>query len=159
MSPNILALERVLLSLWVGALWAIGYLAAPVLFSVLDDRTLAGNLAGEMFHWLNYIGLVIGTLLLISNRVRCDVGIDRRAVALILMLSIILLSEFGISPMMADMKAGGLPEGSEDAAKFARLHGIASFFYLVNSLIGIGLIVFGIHRPEFLKERRSAPRK
>jgi hypothetical protein len=150
MPNSMLALERVLLALWVGALWAIGYLAAPVLFSTLDDRMLAGRLAGEMFHWLNYVGMVIGTLLLISNRIRCEVGIDRRAVTLILMLVIILLNQYGISPMMAEMKAGGLQEGSANAAQFARLHGIASVFYLINSLLGVGLVVFGIHKPEYL---------
>lgn len=151
MPASILAIERVLLALWVGGMWAIGYLAAPVLFATLDDRQLAGLLAGEMFEWMNTVGLVIGPLLLISNRIRCRVGIDRRAVALVLMLVIILLNQYGISPMMAEMKAGGLPAGSDEAAQFARLHGIASFFYLINSLLGIGLVVFGIHKPEYLK--------
>ena len=41
--------ERVLLTLWVGGLWAIGYMVAPALFATLEDRALAGNLAGLMF--------------------------------------------------------------------------------------------------------------
>ena len=58
--------ERILLTLWVGGLWAIGYIAAPTLFAMLDDRKLAGALAGQMFHIISYIGLVCGTLLFIS---------------------------------------------------------------------------------------------
>ncbi|MEO8342514.1 MAG: DUF4149 domain-containing protein, partial [Gallionella sp.] len=34
---------------WVGGLWAIGYLAVPVLFYAQPDRQLAGLLAGQMF--------------------------------------------------------------------------------------------------------------
>jgi hypothetical protein len=30
------------ISLWVGGLWAVGYLAAPILFFSLDNRMLAG---------------------------------------------------------------------------------------------------------------------
>ena len=40
------ALWFVAITLWVGGLWAIGYIAAPVLFSSLGDRQLAGVVAG-----------------------------------------------------------------------------------------------------------------
>jgi len=42
-------LYSIVITLWVGALWAIGYLAAPTLFHVLDDRALAGKVAGQLF--------------------------------------------------------------------------------------------------------------
>jgi hypothetical protein len=45
--PDLLAAWA--LTLWVGGFWAIGYLAAPMLFYNLDDRMLAGMLAGKMF--------------------------------------------------------------------------------------------------------------
>ena len=32
-------LALIAVTLWVGGLWAIGYLAAPVLFSALADKT------------------------------------------------------------------------------------------------------------------------
>lgn len=151
MPTTLLTLERVLLALWIGATWGIGYLAAPVLFATLDDRQLAGTLAGRMFDWMNYLGLVTGSLLLLSNRWRCRVGIDRRAVTLMLMLVIILANQYLLAPWIAELRATGLPEGSEVAARFARLHGVASFLYLINSLLGAGLVAFGIHRPEYTK--------
>jgi hypothetical protein len=46
----------VTISLWVGALWAIGYLAAPVLFAMLDDRAMAGRVAGVMFTYVGWVG-------------------------------------------------------------------------------------------------------
>ena len=57
--------QRILLTAWVGGLWAIGYIAAPTLFATLDDRAMAGMLAGEMFHIINWLGLVCGISLLI----------------------------------------------------------------------------------------------
>ena len=50
-------LQFVAITLWVGGLWAIGYIVAPSLFAHLDDRALAGMLAGKMFTLMAYIGL------------------------------------------------------------------------------------------------------
>ncbi|RRQ20728.1 DUF4149 domain-containing protein [Thiohalobacter thiocyanaticus] len=138
--------ERIILTLWVGGLWMIGYLAVPILFHQLEDTQLAGRLAGEMFRALNWFGLVAGALLLVSNRLHARPGLDWRAVTLVLMLVLILANAFGISPLMQELKAVGLPEGSEAAARFARLHGLSSFLYLVQSLLGLGLVIFGVRR-------------
>ena len=58
-----LASERILLTLWVGGMWTIGYLVAPVLFGTLNDRQLAGDLAGFLFKIIGIIGLVSGVIL------------------------------------------------------------------------------------------------
>ncbi|MGB5473694.1 MAG: DUF4149 domain-containing protein, partial [Gammaproteobacteria bacterium] len=55
-----LTLERVLLTLWVGSLWVTGFMVAPVLFARLDDRALAGTLAGELFGLVAWLGLACG---------------------------------------------------------------------------------------------------
>ena len=52
------SLEHVVLTLWVGGMWTTGYLVTPVLFSTLQDRMLAGNIAGRLFGVLSVIGLV-----------------------------------------------------------------------------------------------------
>ncbi|MHB8562653.1 MAG: DUF4149 domain-containing protein, partial [Acidiferrobacteraceae bacterium] len=56
-------LERVVLTLWVGGMWSVGYLVAPVLFSMLDSKTVAGNIAGRLFSYLGMAGLVCGGFL------------------------------------------------------------------------------------------------
>jgi len=63
-STRLLAGERILLTLWVGGLWAIGYIVAPALFANLEDRALAGTLAGVMFNIIAWVGLACGSLLL-----------------------------------------------------------------------------------------------
>ena len=58
--------ERILLTVWVGGMWTVGYVVAPTLFAMLDDRSLAGSIAGRLFTVMSYVGLVSGGLLLLS---------------------------------------------------------------------------------------------
>lgn len=60
------ALYFIALTLWVGGLWAIGYLVAPTIFSTLTDRQLAGALAGKLFALIGWIGLGCAAYLLQS---------------------------------------------------------------------------------------------
>lgn len=137
--------ERILLTLWVGGLWAIGYLAVPVLFHALDDRQLAGELAGRMFAILSIVGLVCGALLLAGALYRAGKHWRRawRVWALLAMVVLVAVGFFVLQPMMQDLKAQGLVEGSAQAEKFGRLHGISSIMYLVTSLLGLVLVIAG----------------
>ena len=134
--------ERVLLSLWVGGLWAIGYLAVPILFATLEDRMLAGMLAGKMFSAMSFIGLGAGMALLLMALMTSARPLSQwRVRLLLLMLVIVAVGEFVLQPMMAGLKVEGLVEGSETAARFAMLHGVASILYLINSLSGLALLI------------------
>ena len=141
-------LDAPLLTLWVGGQWAIGYLAVPVLFQMLEDRRLAGGLAGEMFTVMAYVGLVCGSLLMASLVYREGIAAWRnwRLGVLALMLGLILVGEFGLHPQVAALRESGLAEGGEEAGRFARLHGLASMLYLVNSLLGLVLVTAGLRR-------------
>jgi hypothetical protein len=134
--------ERILLTLWVGGLWSIGYLAVPILFASLDDRIMAGMLAGKMFTALSYLGLFCGGLLLVKALFTTSRPFASWTVRLLLvMLLIVAVGEFWIQPIMAELKVGGLVEGSEKAARFGKLHGVASSLYLINSLCGLALLL------------------
>lgn len=144
--------ERLLLTLWVGSLWAVGYLAVPTLFTMLDDRMLAGMLAGRMFTAVSFIGLGVGTLLLLRAWILEAAPLSQWRVRLLLMmLVIVLIGEFALQPMMAELKAGGLVEGSDEAARFGLLHGVASILYLINSLAGMVLVVLYARRSAGLR--------
>lgn len=139
--------QRVLLTLWVGGLWTTGYLAVPTLFQALDDPRLAGELAGKIFSVMNYVGLVCGTLLLgafiLQGGRVWQLGI------ITAMLALAAIGEFVLQPMTHLLKAEtptGFVEGSPAAAHFAMLHGISSLFFLAASLLGLGLVAFGLNR-------------
>lgn len=141
--PDLLAAWAV--ALWVGGLWAIGYLAAPVLFHHLDDRVLAGNLAGQMFRWVGWAGLVFGGWLLIHRFLRAGMGAVKQATfwILVVMLLLTLGQQFGIQPLMQELKDLAMPRDVMETMfrdRFATWHGVSSIVYLLESLLGLWLV-------------------
>lgn len=140
-------LDGAALTLWVGSLWSIGYVAVPVLFRAQPDRQLAGMLAGEMFSLLGWIALVCGAYLLLRSAARFGKLTLREPafLNLALMLLLSLAIQFGIQPLMNGLKSQALPlevMHSPYADTFAMWHGISSILYLIESLLGLAAIYF-----------------
>ena len=138
---NLQHLDAVLLTLWVGSLWSIGYLAVPILFQAQPDKQLAGMLAGEMFRVQSLAGIVCGLYLLGRRGLRAGKVAMRQPffLTIALMLTLTLLITFGIQPLLAQLKVQALPlevMQSALANKFALWHGISSILYLLESLLG-----------------------
>jgi len=133
-------------SAWVGGLWAIGYVAVPVLFQTLPDRMQAGLLAGKMFTLIAYIGLSSASYLLAHQLNEFGKTAHKQLVFRVVaaMLLLTLISQFGLQPIMADLKAQALPDEvmhSAFADRFKILHGVSSILYLAQSLLGAWLIL------------------
>ena len=144
MNANLIpVLERILLTLWVGSLWVVGFIVAPVLFTELNDRALAGSTAGTLFTVTSYIGLASGSVLLLLNAV-VRKRINWRALVLLGMLSLILVGQFVITPMVVDLRLQGLT----DTPRFGQLHGVASVLFLLTSLLGLVLVAAGRYRQD-----------
>ncbi len=140
-------LYSLMIALWVGGLFAIGYLAAPVLFHKLSDRTLAGNLAGAMFSAHAWAGLVCGTYVLIYLVARRGWRACKNGVFWIVlsMIALTITGHFGIQPILAQLKADALPRQVMESAlrdRFATWHGISSGLYLLQSLLGVWLVLW-----------------
>ena len=148
--PKLERLENLLLALWVGVMVGVGYIAAPVLFSTLDDRQLAGMLAGKMFYLVMVLSLILGGMLLLLRYRDESVAFftQWRGWLLLLMLVCTAGSMFILQPMIAEVKSLGLIEGSDAAKKFGMLHGISSLVYMVTIISGCILIFMGIRQPE-----------
>ena len=140
--------ERIILSLWVGGMWAIGFLAVPVLFYSLDNRTLAGEIAAPMFKIINSLGLACGALLLLSAALSQGRAWYRswRVGVIVVMMAVASVILFVISPQMAVLKAQAAAAGGELGPQFGRLHGISSVLYLLASLLGLLLVGGGVRR-------------
>jgi hypothetical protein len=139
-------LASLLTTAWVGSLWAVGYLAVPVLFYAQPDRQLAGMLAGQMFTLVGYLGMVCGLYLLFQRIYMSGRASFREALFRIVavMLLITLVLQFGIQPVMTNLKLEALPLDvmhSTFAEQFKMLHGVSSIFYLVQSLLGVFLVI------------------
>ncbi|MEZ0271158.1 MAG: DUF4149 domain-containing protein [Methylophilaceae bacterium] len=140
------SLALILITAWVGGLWAIGYLAAPALFYTLgENRQLAGNLAGTMFTWVAYLGLFSGIYLLAHRVARYGLNAFKQAFfwAVLVMLLLTLFGHFGVQPMIAQLKAQAMPADVMHSVfrdRFATWHGVASIAYLFESLLGLVLV-------------------
>ena len=134
--------EKILLTIWIGGMWAIGYIVSPVLFKMLD-KPVAGNVAGQLFSIINYVGLFCAVALIANVLYKYSFNAKHWQLwALGLMLLIIIIAQFVLQPMMAELKASGL--NGDAAVKFAKLHGIASVLFLLNSLAGLALVITGL---------------
>ena len=135
-----------LATLWCGSLWTIGYLVAPTLFATLSDRVLAGTIAGSLFHieaWLS-VGAAVALIGLDRVGPRDTVRSRKRFLLIIGMLACSLIGYFGLHPFMAALRESAGPGGvmaSDARTQFGILHGVSSAMYLVQSLLGVALML------------------
>lgn len=134
-------------TLWIGGLWTIGYVVAPVLFSSLGDRQLAGVIAGKLFGLIGWVSLGCAAYLLIFLFIRLGSRFFRGAGFWLILVMVLLtaVSQFGIQPIMVELKADALPREVMESLlrdRFATWHGISSILYLAQSLLGLWLLVW-----------------
>ncbi len=131
---------------WVGGMWAIGYIAAPVVFHVIPNKILSGNVAGQMFAVTAYVGLVCAAWLLLWSWVKYGQVMLRQAIVRVIlgMLALVLTGQFAIQPLLVSLKQEALPlpvMQSQLAAQFGMWHGISSLMFLVASVLGAVLLL------------------
>ena len=141
------ALYFIAITLWVGGMWAIGYMAAPVLFASLNDRQLAGVIAGKLFALIGWVGLGSAAYLLIFLISRWGGRFFKSSVfwLVLIMALLVVASQFGIQPLMAQLKADALPREVMESVlrdRFAAWHGVSSILYLIQSMLGLWLVVW-----------------
>jgi len=141
------AVYLIVITFWVGGLLVIGYLVAPLLFSTLGDRPLAGQVAGRLFSLIGWVGLACAAYLLIFLTVRWGGQVFRRGVFWLVLLMALLTaaSQFGLQPLMAQLKVDALPREVMESVlrdRFAAWHGVSSILYLVHSLLGLWLVIW-----------------
>jgi hypothetical protein len=139
-------LRALLVTVWVGSLWTIGYLAAPTLFATLTDRSLAGTIAGSLFRVEAWVSVACGLSLLALLLIDRDFAKRRDCIVLsVLMLVCLSVGYFGLQPLMAALKQTAVANGGVMTeavrARFGMLHGVASVIYLVESMLGLVLVL------------------
>ncbi len=99
------------LIVWIGGLIFFALVLAPTVFSVLPTRHLAGAVVTRSLTVLHWMGLASGVIFLASSMIhnRLASGSAHPAAArhilIVLMLALTLVSQFGISPRMASLRA------------------------------------------------------
>jgi len=121
------------LIVWLGGLIFFAFVLAPTAFTVLPTRHLAGNLVAGSIHSLHWMGFIAGLVYLGSSLVyaRLSTGSFRlfaaRHAIIVLMLVLTLISQFGIVPRMATLRASmgeidSVPPDNPARIEFDALH-------------------------------------
>ncbi|HUO78541.1 MAG TPA: DUF4149 domain-containing protein [Steroidobacteraceae bacterium] len=116
--------RRLLLAFWAGLLLTLGAVVAPALFAVLDDRHLAGTVAGALFGIATALSAAIAAALvaLAPRAPAAPPGGRAAAVGPALLLA---ASHFGVRPLLDAARAAG----AGGASAFAAWHALASALY------------------------------
>ena len=143
------ARARILIAtIWAGSLWTVGYLVAPTLFATLEERTLAGSIAGRIFRaeaWLSIFCALLLLVLLMFRAIDKHSVVRKRLLQLVVaMLFCTLVGYFGLQPFMNALREAAGSAGVMESGmkmRFGILHGISSLFYLIQSLLGVALVL------------------
>jgi uncharacterized membrane protein len=140
------ALQSIAVTLWVGGLWAIGLIVAPLLFHALSDRSQAGMLAGQLFTAMTYLGLGCGAYLLLFRLARFGGQAFGQLLfwSVLLMVALAAAGQFGVQPIMASLRQQALPSEVMHSIfrdRFAAWHGVSSVLYLIECMLGLVVVV------------------
>lgn len=136
--------------LWVGTLWAVGFIVAPTLFATLAERSLAGSIAGNLFRIVAWLSVACACAIWImqagtERRFRLPVSKAVRYL-IVSMLACTVLGYFCLQPFMGALRE--VLATSQDAVQLAEakqrfgiLHGVSTVFYVMQSLLGAALIL------------------
>ena len=146
------------LIVWLGGLIFFSFVVAPTVFSVLPTRHLAGSVVSRSLGALHWVGIVSGIVFLTTSMLysRLHAGSSQplapRNILLYLMLALTLISQFGISPKMATLRAS-MPDTNSVAAtdpvrvQFNALHGWST--RLEGGVLLLGLVVVYLTAQQF----------
>jgi len=138
---------RVLVAaLWAGALWVLGYIAAPAVFGIVSGP-LAGDIVGSFLRRLAWISIACALVMLVLVRLSADLQAGRRRFLNLLVLAMLacaLVMFLGLQPAMAALREAAGPGGVRASplwTQFAVMHGVSQLFHLIEGVLAAVLVV------------------
>jgi len=146
--PGAQRLFILIAGVWVGSILAVGYLVAPVIFSTMTDRQVAGMVAGSVFKAEAYLSIIICIALMVLANLLVTRGLNQYRVIRLLLLGMLVCTaaaSFILIPWLDTLRDQALLEGmpvmlSPSADLFRKLHGVSSALFLIQSALGIYLV-------------------
>ncbi len=142
MSSKLLRFQAFLACAWAGVVVAVGAVAEPSLFAVLE-RTQAGTGAGRIFSNEARLSLALAMVLFVIERRRvrdlAESGQTPKVMTgnLLLVLAALFLTvfgEFALHPLIEAAKAG-----QPTRLSFGALHGISAMLFWLKAVVVISL--------------------
>jgi hypothetical protein len=123
----------------------VGFVAYE-LFKMIPEAQLAGNIAGQLFKMMAYVGMASSIYLLIQRVYQYGTNALKQGFfwLILLMLILILVSHLGINPLLEKFKLEAMPKDvmeSVFADRFSTWHGISSIAYLLECFLGVFAIL------------------
>lgn len=142
------AIERLILVIWIGGIWTIGFLVAPTLFGIIESRALAGSVAGNLFTTISYIGLLCGAMLLMLGQVEHGAKYlsHWRSWLILIMMTSIAIGQFVVTPKMQALRQARLA-APQLVEQFQSLHAVSTGLFVLTSVLGLILVVVGATQP------------
>jgi hypothetical protein len=154
--PILRVASLALVALWIGGLTALGAVAAPAVFAVLElhdpvaGRTLAGLVFGDMFARFQHLALFLGGGLIAVLGMRALLGPRPRRLGVQLGLVALMLAAsaytgFIIAPRIDTLRNGAtttmasLPQTDPRKQEFGRLHGLSNGLMALTLVAGLAL--------------------
>jgi len=138
---------RVLVAaLWAGALWVLGYIAAPAVFGIVSGP-LAGDIVGAFLRRLAWISIACALVMLVLVGLSSDLAAGRRRFLNLLVLAMLacaLVMFVGLQPAMAALREAAGPAGVRASplwTQFAVMHGVSQLFHLIEGVLAAVLVV------------------
>ncbi|MBQ9184227.1 MAG: DUF4149 domain-containing protein [Neisseriaceae bacterium] len=140
-----LLIETLCIVAWLGSLTVIGYLVAPVLFQNLPKMT-AGDIAGQLFHFVSYIGLISAVVLIFSGSLKqgfkAFLG-SLKGFFISMAILTTIISEWLITPVIVALKTNGKNVLHQWlGGNFAAWHGVSQIIYLITAISLILFVIF-----------------
>lgn len=126
------------MAFWAGSLWTICAVVAPSLFAVLDDRRLAGQLAGRFFHLETAIG-VASCAVLLSLSFTGRLTLPGRH-WIVVTAALPLANYIVLGPLMAAARA------ADDMARFGILHAFSAALFF-GACLSAAMMLWRFSRP------------
>jgi hypothetical protein len=112
----------------------------------MPEAQLAGNIAGQLFRMMAFVGMATSIYLLIQRVYQFGTNALKQSFfwLVVLMLVLILVSHLGINPLLEKFKLEAMPKDvmeSVFADRFATWHGVSSIAYLLECFLGVFVIL------------------
>jgi hypothetical protein len=143
---RISAARLLVAAFWAGAVWLLGYVAAPAVFGIVSGP-VAGDIVGVFLRRLAWISIACAALMLVLVQASTDLERGRRRFLQMLVLAMLacaLVMFVGLQPAMAQMREAAGPLGIRASplwTKFAVMHGVSQLFHLIEAVLAAVLIV------------------
>jgi|TARA_B110000259_G_scaffold182752_1_gene226846 hypothetical protein len=145
MNPFLHKLAIIISSLWVGGIWTM-LMVTTILFNKVPSSYVAGAIASDMFTFMNLFGMFSSGFLLFYGFKKASLSFFKSITfwLIILMLSLIMISFFGINPLLENIRDSSVSKEIIESVFISRSgtwHGIASAAFLIECVLGIFLIL------------------